>query len=31
MDVVDNIANVDRNMQDKPKEDVKIESITVFE
>ena len=31
MDIVDNIANVDRNMQDKPKEDVKIESITVFE
>ena len=31
MDVVDNIANVDRNMHDKPKEDVKIESITVIE
>ena len=31
MEVVDNIANVDRNMHDKPKEDVKIESITVFE
>ena len=31
MEVVDNIANVDRNMQDKPKEDVKIKSITVFE
>ena len=31
MDVVDNITNVDKNMHDKPKEDVKIESITVFE
>ena len=31
MDVVDAISNVDRNSQDKPKEDVKIESITVVE
>ena len=31
MEVVDNIAKVDRDMRDKPKEDVKIESITVFE
>ena len=31
MEVVDAITNVDRNSQDKPKEDVKIESITVVE
>lgn len=31
MDVVDNIVKVDRNMHDKPKEDVKIESITVID
>ena len=31
MDVVDKIANVDKDMRDKPKEDVKIESITVVE
>ncbi|MEK4230447.1 peptidylprolyl isomerase [Solibacillus sp. FSL H8-0538] len=31
MDIVDNIANVAKDMRDKPKEDVKIESITVFE
>jgi len=31
MDIVDNIANVEVGFQDKPKEDVKIESITVFE
>ena len=30
-DIIDNIANVEKNMHDKPKEDVKIESITVFE
>lgn len=31
MEVVDKITNVDRNMHDKPKEDVKIESITVID
>lgn len=31
MDIVDNIANVAKDGRDKPKEDVKIESITVFE
>ncbi|WP_341321143.1 peptidylprolyl isomerase [Solibacillus sp. FSL H8-0523] len=31
MEVVDKIANVDRNMHDKPKEDVKIESITIID
>lgn len=31
MDIVDAIANVEVGFQDKPKEDVKIESITVFE
>ena len=31
MDIVDKITNVDRNGQDKPKEDVKIESITVID
>ena len=31
MDVVDKIANVAKDMRDKPKEDVKIESITVIE
>ncbi|AWE08432.1 peptidylprolyl isomerase [Lysinibacillus sp. 2017] len=31
MDVVDKIVNVDKNMHDKPKEDVKIESITVID
>ncbi|MGE7667066.1 peptidylprolyl isomerase [Ureibacillus composti] len=31
MEVVDKIANVEKDMRDKPLEDVKIESITVFE
>ena len=31
MDVIDAIAAVEKNRQDKPLEDVKIESITVFE
>jgi len=31
MDIVDKIANVDKDMRDKPLEDVKIESITVIE
>ncbi|HWK24460.1 MAG TPA: peptidylprolyl isomerase [Ureibacillus sp.] len=31
MDVVDKIANVEKDMRDKPLEDVKIESITVIE
>lgn len=31
MDIVDAIANVEVGFQDKPKEDVKIESITIFE
>lgn len=31
MDIVDKITNVDRNSQDKPKEDVKIESIIVID
>ena len=31
MDIVDNIANVDKDMRDKPLEDVKIESITIIE
>jgi len=31
MDIVDTIANVETGFQDKPKEDVKIESITVIE
>ena len=31
MDVVDKIATVEKDMRDKPKEDVKIESITVVE
>ena len=31
MDVIDAIAVVEKNRQDKPLEDVKIESITVFE
>ena len=31
MEVVDKISNVDRNMHDKPKEDVKIESITIID
>lgn len=31
MDIVDAIANVETGFQDKPKEDVKIESITVIE
>ena len=29
MDIVDKIANVEKDMRDKPLEDVKIESITV--
>ena len=31
MDIVDNIANAEVGFQDKPKEEIKIESITVFE
>lgn len=31
MDVVDKIANIEKDMRDKPLEDVKIESITVIE
>jgi peptidyl-prolyl cis-trans isomerase B (cyclophilin B) len=31
MDIVDKIADVEKDMRDKPLEDVKIESITVFE
>ncbi|MCM3388207.1 peptidylprolyl isomerase [Ureibacillus chungkukjangi] len=31
MDIVDNIANVEKDMRDKPLEDVKIESITIIE
>lgn len=31
MDVIDAIAAVEKNRQDKPLEDIKIESITVFE
>ncbi len=31
MDIVDKIANVEKDMRDKPLEDVKIESITVSE
>lgn len=31
MEVVDAMTNVERNSQDKPKEDIVIESITVFE
>lgn len=31
MDIVDKIANVEKDMRDKPLEDVKIESITIFE
>ncbi|MDN4492858.1 peptidylprolyl isomerase [Ureibacillus aquaedulcis] len=31
MDIVDKIANVDKDMRDKPLEDVKIESITIIE
>lgn len=31
LDVVDKIANVEKDMRDKPLEDVKIESITIIE
>ncbi|QCR33348.1 peptidylprolyl isomerase [Lysinibacillus sp. SGAir0095] len=31
MDIVDKIANVDKDMRDKPVEDVKIESITIID
>ncbi|MFJ8513674.1 peptidylprolyl isomerase [Lysinibacillus xylanilyticus] len=31
MDIIDKIADVEKDMRDKPVEDVKIESITVFE
>lgn len=31
MDIVDKIAEVEKDFRDKPLEDVKIESITVFE
>ncbi|KGR75038.1 peptidylprolyl isomerase [Ureibacillus sinduriensis] len=31
MDIVDKIANVDKDMRDKPLEDVKIESINIIE
>lgn len=31
MDIVDKIADVEKDPRDKPLEDVKIESITVFE
>ncbi|MFC7687852.1 peptidylprolyl isomerase [Ureibacillus sp. GCM10028918] len=31
MDIVDKIANVDKDMRDKPLEDVKIESITIID
>ncbi|MGE7094053.1 peptidylprolyl isomerase [Lysinibacillus sp. NPDC048646] len=31
MDIIDNIAEVEKDGRDKPLEDVKIESITVFE
>lgn len=31
MDVVDKIANVEKDMRDKPLEDVKIESITIID
>lgn len=31
MDIVDKIAEVEKDFRDKPLEDVKIESITVLE
>ena len=31
MDIVDKIANVDKDMRDKPVEDVKIDSITIID